>query len=140
MTDNYDDIINMTYKKSDRRVHMSIYDRAAQFAPFSALTGYSDIVGETERLTSRKIQLDEYEVEHINRELRYAMEHIEEYPEAVMTYFVPDEKKSGGEYRTLKDKIKKIDDYEGKILFTSGVVIPFEEIIVLSVERTKATK
>ena len=136
MTDRYEDIINMPYKKSEARPHMSARDRAAQFAPFSALTGYSDIVDETGRLTSRKMCLDEYQIELINRELQYAADFMDERPVATATYFIPDNKKSGGEYRTLKDRIERIDSYEKNIIFSSGDTVSFENIVALYVERS----
>ena len=137
MTDRYEDIINMPYKKSEARPHMSARDRAAQFAPFSALTGYSDIVDETGRLTSKRASLDEYQIELIDRELQYAADFINERPLATATYFVPDNKKSGGEYRTLKERIEKIDIYERHIVFSSGDTVPFDELIALCVERSQ---
>ena len=116
---------------------MSARDRAAQFAPFSALTGYSDIVDETGRLTSKRASLDEYQIELIDRELQYAADFINERPLATATYFVPDNKKSGGEYRTLKERIEKIDIYERHIVFSSGDTVPFDELIALCVERSQ---
>ncbi len=137
MIDEYEDIISMPYVKSDARAHMSAHDRAAQFAPFSALTGYSDIVDETGRLTSQRVCLDDYQIELINRELQYAMDLIDERPMATATYFVPHNKKSGGEYRTLKGRIENIDSYEKYISFSSGEAVPFDELVVLCVERSQ---
>ena len=135
MKDNYDDIINMPYRKSEKYPHMSIYDRAAQFAPFSALTGYSDTIDEEERLTSVRTSLDEYEIELINRELQYAVERIEEKPLATVTYFVPDLRKSGGAYHTVSGRIERIDDNERKVKLVSGMIIPIGEIFALEIER-----
>ncbi len=133
----YEDMIDLPYTKSNARANMSARDRAAQFAPFSALTGYSDIVDETGRLTSKRASLDEYQIELIDRELQYAADFINERPLATATYFVPDNKKSGGEYRTLKERIEKIDIYERHIVFSSGDTVPFDELIALCVERSQ---
>lgn len=133
----YEDMIDLPYTKSNARAHMSARDRAAQFAPFSALTGYSDIVDETGRLTSKRASLDEYQIELIDRELQYAADFTNERPLATATYFVPDNKKSGGEYRTLKERIEKIDIYERHIVFSSGDTVPFDELIALCVERSQ---
>lgn len=133
----YEDMIDLPYTKSNARAHMSARDRAAQFAPFSALTGYSDIVDETGRITSKRASLDEYQIELIDRELQYAADFINERPLATATYFVPDNKKSGGEYRTLKERIEKIDIYERHIFFSSGDTVPFDELIALCVKRSQ---
>ena len=135
--DDYEDMIDLPYTKSNARAHMSARDRAAQFAPFSALTGYSDIVDETGRITSKRASLDEYQIELIDRELQYAADFINERPLATATYFVPDNKKSGGEYRTLKERIEKIDIYERHIVFSSGDTALFDELIALCVERSQ---
>ena len=135
MKDLYEDIINEEYHKSDRYPHMPLRDRAAQFAPFSALTGYSDIVDETGRLTDNRKLLDEYEKEEINRELQYALEHIDDLPYAAFIYFVRDKKKSGGLYRSVKEQIESIDEFERKVILITGEVIPIEDIFSLSVDK-----
>ena len=113
---------------------MSIYDRAAQFAPFSALTGYSDTVDEVERLTDKRIELDQYEIEEINRGLQYVSEHLDEMPLVTVTYFVPDERKCGGAYHTVREPIKKIDEFERTVTMAQGTTIPMYEIISLKLE------
>ena len=135
MSDGYEDIISMHYRKSDRYPHMSIRDRAAQFAPFSALTGYSDTVNEAGRLTDGRRTLDDYEKELINRELQYALYIIDISPMAAVVYFVPDEKKSGGAYRAVKERIDRIDDYERTVILVTGEVIPIDEISFLIIEK-----
>ena len=131
----YNDIIDLPYQKSDKYAHMSISDRAAQFAPFSALTGYSETVDEVERLTSEKIELDQYEIEKINRYLQYAAERIDEMPFATVTYFVPDKKKCGGAYLTVKEPIKNIDEYEKKVVMASGRTIPMLDIFSIKLDK-----
>ncbi len=124
MTENkYDDIINLPYRRSATRKHMPVSDRAAQFAPFAALTGYDDAVREAARITDRKIELDDYEKEKINNTLLYIKERIEEGLLIEITYFVPDDKKSGGEYLTKQGRIKKLADFEGIIELDGGAEI-----------------
>ena len=135
MNDLYEDIINEEYHKSDRYPHMSLRDRAAQFAPFSALTGYSGIVDETGRLTDSRKLLDEYEKEEINRELQYALAHIDKQPSATFIYFVHDKRKSGGSYRSVNEQIDSIDEIEKKVILVTGEVIPVDDIFSLSVNK-----
>ena len=90
----YDDIINLPHHVSLTRQRMSMHDRAAQFAPFAALVGYDDAVAETARLTETRPELDEQEQRAINERLAYIADHIHEYPEVRIRYFVPDERKN----------------------------------------------
>ena len=96
----YSDIINLPHPESRTHPRMPRSDRAAQFAPFAALTGYDDAVAEAGRLTSSKIELDENELERLDRALAYLTEHQAAHPAVTVTYFVPDDKKSGGAYFT----------------------------------------
>lgn len=91
---------------------MSNYDRAAQFSPFAALTGYDDAVKETARLTDSKIELDEYELQELNEKLNKIQDNLREDAEVSITYFVTDKKKSGGSYKTISGIVKRIDEYE----------------------------
>ena len=125
----YDDIINLEYKKSTARKQMSVLDRAAQFAPFAALTGHDEAIRETARLTKRKIHLDEYEIEELNRKICELKEKEEENQDICVTYFVPDLKKDGGEYVQKHGVLKRVLDTEQKIVFTDGSVIGIENII-----------
>ena len=83
----YDDIINLPHHQSKNNPHMSLYDRAAQFAPFAALTGYDDAVKEARRLTDSKPELDENQLEELDQQLADLMTRIEEHPEVTITYF-----------------------------------------------------
>ena len=112
MTNPYDDIINLPHHQSLTRPHMSAYDRAAQFSPFAALTGYEDAVAETARLTGKKAELDEYGKSDLNERLNIIQDTLDEQPKVSITYFLPDKKKSGGEYVTVSGCVKKIDEYE----------------------------
>ncbi|MGN0686785.1 MAG: hypothetical protein ACI4KA_01610 [Oscillospiraceae bacterium] len=103
-------------------------NRAASFAPFAALTGYDDAVRETARLTSERIELDEGTKEVLNDKLRIALDKADEQPEISITYFLPDTRKSGGAYVTVKAVIKRIDEYERLVIFTDKSTIPIDDI------------
>jgi len=125
---NYQDIINLPHHQSATRAHMSNYDRAAQFSPFAALTGYDDAVKETARLTNSKVELDEYELDKLNERLNRLQDILSEEPEVSITYFVADNKKSGGSYKTIFGIVKRIDEYERLVLMRDGMKIPIEDI------------
>ncbi|MEG0305116.1 MAG: hypothetical protein RR635_05430 [Oscillospiraceae bacterium] len=135
---NYDDIINLPHHVSTAHPQMSILDRAAQFSPFAALTGYDDAVKETARLTDTKIELDEYEKTILNERLRLVTDCIEEYPEITITYYKPDSRKNGGAYITVTSCVKKIDDFEKTVYMTDGMVISIEEIFEIEGDLIQA--
>lgn len=95
---NYDDIINLPHHVSSTREPMTLYNRASQFAPFSALTGYDEEIKETARLTDRKIELDEDTKNILNQKIIFLFNQINLKPKVNITYFVPDNKKNGGIY------------------------------------------
>ena len=128
MKRNYDDIINLPRHVSDNHPHMSIHDRAAQFAPFAALTGHGEAVSETARYVDEKIDLGEDAIKEIQDALNYIQEHIAESPEINITYFVADRRKQGGRYVTETVKIKYVDNLEQNIRFDNGVCVKFENI------------
>ena len=122
----YDDIINLSRPKSNRP-SMSIDARAAQFAPFSALTGYNEAIVEVGRFTTSKRELSEGLKENINEKLRYIKENC--FSDTVsISYFVKDKTKSGGEYITKIIKIKKIDVYNKRLIFDNEEVL-FDDIL-----------
>ena len=125
----YDDIINLPHHVSKTHPHMSIHDRAAQFSPFAALTGYDDSVKETARLTDEKPILDDIEIERIDRILQYLYSIIDEKPRATIQYFIPDDYKAGGKIVEVKESIRKIDVNASKLLLENGPEIPFKDII-----------
>lgn len=131
---NYDDIINLPCPTSKRHPRMAMIDRAAQFAPFAALTGYDDAICETGRLTGTKLDLSDETKERIDIKINYLIDNMEENPEVTITYFVPDKKKAGGEYVTITDTIKKIDQYEHILIMESGVKISLFEILSIESE------
>lgn len=129
MTKAYDDIIHLPHHVSTTRPHMEAIDRAAQFSPFAALTGYDGAVKETARLTDERIELDEYMKDALSHRLQIIADRIKDRPEIAITYFQPDAKKNGGGYVTVISTAKKIDEYEWVIVMTDGIVIPIDEII-----------
>jgi len=131
---NYDDIINHKHHQSATHPHMSLHDRAAQFAPFAALTGYDDLVVEEARLTDDKFELEEGVLETLNRAHQILLAHIAEKPLVTVTYFVADTKKKGGKYVTKQGNLNKIDEYNQAYIFTDGTVIPIVNILVIQSE------
>ena len=124
----YEDIINLPHHELTTRQRMPRINRAASFAPFAALTGYDDAVRETARLTSERIELDEGTKEVLNDTLRIALDKADEQPEISITYFLPDTRKSGGAYVTVKAVIKRIDEYERLVILTDKSTIPIDDI------------
>ncbi len=121
----YSDIINLPYKKSNRYKHMPQKDRAAQFAPFAALTGHKQLIHETQRLTEDKKELDENKQSVLNQKLLHSIETKEEIK---ITYFKKDQKKSGGDYLMTLQSIKKIDPIYKTITLQNGQIIKIEDI------------
>lgn len=116
ITNRYDDIISLPHHQSKTRPHMPLIDRAAQFSPFAALTGYDDAVKETARQTERKAELSEEMQACLQEKLQILQAQIPTKPEAILTYFEADEKKAGGTYRTVRGEIKRIDEYRRVIV------------------------
>lgn len=108
---------------------MSMSDRAAQFSPFAALTGYDDAVNETARLTERKIELDEEQLQRLDQKFRMITDAAAEYPEVMFTYFVQDEKKTGGRYVELTDVIRKVDEANRLIITRTGIKISMKDVL-----------
>ncbi|MBR2240803.1 MAG: hypothetical protein IJ890_05440 [Clostridia bacterium] len=130
----YKDIINLPHHVSKKHPQMSLEARAAQFAPFAALTGYGDAVKETARLTSDRKEINEEEKESLDIKLQIIQELISTKPQISITYFVPDNRKKGGEYVTVSDKVRKIDRYNQVIILENMKEIPILEIIEMSGE------
>lgn len=128
----YNDIINYQYPNPE--IEKDFPDkilRAAQFAPFAALTGHDEAVKETARLTGRKIEIDEYAKDELNRKLNYIKEHIDDEQMYSITYFVPDKKKDGGQYVTITDFVIKIKEYENTIVMDDSTEIPIPDILMI---------
>lgn len=130
----YDDILHLPHHVSEKHPSMSRLDRAAQFSPFAALTGYEAAVEETARLTDRRIELDEGEKEAIDHRLMLLQERLPEPTEVTITYFVPDKKKTGGAYVSVSGTVKKIDDYERMVILRDGTNIPIDDILHINGE------
>lgn len=124
----YDDIINLPHHVSKKHPQMSLHDRAAQFSPFAALTGHKAAINETARLTDKKQILSEDVIAKLNEQLNLIKENIGTNQTVTITYFVPDDKKSGGAYISHTGVVKKIDEYNHTVILTDKTVIPIEQI------------
>lgn len=134
MTENYDDIINLARPETKNREHMSRLNRAAQFAPFAALTGYAAAVSETGRLTEKKRVLSSDEIAILERRINFLIEN--EINEKIkIKYFKKDERKSGGKYLEIEDKFKKFDDINLIIALESGLRINFRDLYYIGPEE-----
>lgn len=126
---NYDDIIHLPHHVSSTRPHMSRIDRAAQFQPFRALTGYEDAVRETARQTESRVGLTEDEQACLTWKLQRLADKIASRPLVTLTYFQPDKKKAGGAYVTVTGRLRKFDDMEGALVLVGGERIVIEDIL-----------
>ena len=124
----YKQIIDLPYRGSVSRPKMGRVDRAAQFSPFSALVGYDDIIDETNRFTEEQFDFGEEDKKLLDEKLRLICEHEKDRPEITVTYFVPDEKKEGGAYRTEKKTVKRVDATRKVILFADKTELPLQLI------------
>ena len=137
----YDDMLDLPHHRSSTRPHMSISNRAAQFSPFAALTGYDAEIKETARLTNEKIELSENEKDRLDKKQRIIAEHLDQRPTVSITHFVPDAKKAGGAYVTDTGVVKRIDMLEQKIIFyaengvSDGHSILIDGIVEINCER-----
>lgn len=128
MDEKYKKIINMPHHVSETRPHMSMYDRAAQFSPFAALTGHEAAIDETARLTDTFIEPDEDEKQILDAKIHMLMDMIEEKPEITVVYFRPDEKKNGGAYVSTTGYLKKINVMKREIIMNDATVIPIDSV------------
>ncbi len=124
----YDDIINLSHHTSPSRQRMPIRDRAAQFAPFAALTGYDSVIEETARITDAKDGENEESTAQLNRKLMLLSDRIDEHPYVEITYFIPDERKSGGRYENAYGYLKAIDANESCIVLMDKRKFSFDKI------------
>ncbi len=131
MTGPYDDIIDLPHHVSKNRRHMSLGDRAAQFGAFAALTGYDSDIDEAARHTDGKIIMDEYEMAALDERLRIIQEHIDAQPPVTVTFFKPDNRKSGGAYVIASGNVRRIEDFERVVVMTDGSRIPIDDISAL---------
>lgn len=130
----YSDIIGLPHHTSAARPRMSQRDRAAQFSPFAALTGYEDVIAESARLTDERRELSEDDRARINRRLQIVLENICERPGVKITYFVADRRKSGGAYETAEGFAKHFDEGERTLIFTDNKAVPIDDIYAVEGE------
>ncbi|MBR5806093.1 MAG: hypothetical protein IKY30_04910 [Oscillospiraceae bacterium] len=131
----YKDIIDMPRHISEGHPHMSIHDRAAQFAPFAALTGHSEAINETARIVASKIVLGEDAVQEISEKLNYIQIYGQSHIHVSITYFVQDQKKKhGGQYVTKQSIVKKLDDVNQTVLLIDGTEIEYDNILEIKTE------
>lgn len=133
----YADIFNLPHHVSDHHPQMSLYDRAAQFAPFAALSGYDDMIGEEARLVDNKIELSDEEIEHLNHKLSLIANVIAKgtKPDVSITYFIPDPLKAGGRYETISEQIRKVDTVDQVVVLNRkiGKAGAFESIRIADI-------
>ena len=118
----YADIMHLPHHKVPNRPHMSLYDRAAQFSPFAALTGFDGVIAETARLTDRKVELSESEKILLDQKLSLIDDVIQDkhHPEITVVYFAPDYLKEGGEYKEYSGQVRQIDPIERTVVFLAA--------------------
>lgn len=130
----YDDLLHLPHPVSRTHTPMPLADRAAQFSPFAALMGYEDVLREAARLTDEKIEPGDADTEALNARTALLLEHLTEHPEITVTYFVPDERKAGGQYVSVTGKIRKFRAAEQEIELENGPTIPLHQILSLESE------
>ena len=128
MNNRYDEIMGLPHHVSKTRPQMPMSDRAAQFAPFAALTGYDSAIKETGRLTDERIELDEEALTALDRKYQLLMDTLDDAPEVTIIYFQPDERKAGGKYITATGTVKKVDTFGRRILLQDGTRIPLDSV------------
>ena len=134
MNGKYDEIMGLPHHISKTRPQMPMSDRAAQFAPFAALTGYDAAIKETGRLTDERIELDVEALSALDMKYQLLMEALDEAPEVTITYFQPDERKAGGKYLTATGAVKKVDVFERRITMQDGTKIPMDDVLSIDGE------
>lgn len=137
-TNRYDDIINLPHPEPTIRPRMAMENRAAQFSPFAALTGYDEATREEARLVDIKQELSEDMKDMLDAKLAIIEQHIKEEPSVAITYFLPDTKKAGGRYVTVSGKVKKMDNVESAIVMTDGTKIPIGDVRMIEGDLFRA--
>ncbi len=130
----YEDIIHLPHHVSSNRAQMLVSDRAAQFSPFAALTGFDGEIKETARLTDKRMELEEGAKAILDEKLRILNEQLSSQPEIIIEFFQPDELKAGGAYLSVRGTVKKIDAYHHTVVMQDGKSIPIEEIVDITGE------
>jgi len=124
----YSSIIDHPHFKSGTRKPMSMENRAAQFAPFAALTGYEAVIQETGRLTDEWVAPGEYGNDELNRKMALLLDRLPEHPRVVIEYFQPDARKEGGAYKTCTGRVRLVDENERFLELQGGRKIPIDFI------------
>jgi len=132
LNEKYRDIIELPHPTSKHHTQMASVDRAAQFSPFAALTGHSDVIDETARLTDERIVLSEDKIAELDHKLQMIAERINERPEIKITFFKEDELKDGGAYVDIVGKVRMIDRYKRALIMMDDAEIMFENIIEIT--------
>ena len=140
MTHDYDDIINLPHYEPKHHPRMSMWNRAAQFAPFAALTGYDAAIQESNRVTEDWINLEESGNEELNRKMELILSKLSEQPHVTIEYFVPDEHKEGGSYQSYTGNVKRIDEYEQTMVMTDGKKIILRMITNITIIENESNK
>ena len=130
----YREIIGLPHPVSKTRPQMPMSDRAAQFAPFAALTGYDSAIKETGRLTDERIELDEEALTTLDMKYQLLMDAVDDEPEVTITYFQPEERKTGGKYVSATGAVKKVDDFERRIIMQDGLKILMDDVLSIDGE------
>ena len=133
MNDTYEDIIDLPHPVSKTHPQMSMMARAAQFAPFAALTGHNAAIEETARLTDAERALDETERTYLNRKMAWLQEHIDEHPLVCITHFVHDRRKAGGAFVQTPGNLKTIDAVEHLLVMMDGTKVPLQGIMEIEI-------
>lgn len=131
---NYDDIIGIPRWNPKSHPRMSAYERAAQFAPFAALTGYEAMVSETARLTDAKVELDEEQTLALNQALSSIMERLAEHPKVSVLHFRKDALKQGGSYQTYEGTVRNVDTACRLLIMKEGEAISIDDIASISIQ------
>ncbi len=131
MKSSYEDILYRPRPVS--RVHppMPRQERAAQFAPFAALTGYGAVIRETERFTEERPELSDSGQEELEWKLGFLESWAKEEPEVTVTYFLPDPRKPGGSRMRLSGRWKRLDEQQRVLVLQDGTRIPVEDLLEL---------
>lgn len=127
----YDDMLDMPHHESGTRKHMSMEQRAAQFSPFAALTGYDEAIQESARMTMSRIELSEEEQEELNHKLSVLSMHAKENPEVTITWFQEDPYKEGGSCRQKTVRVRNVDTVGGNLILSDRSTISFSDILGL---------
>lgn len=130
----YDDIIDLPHHVSEKRVQMPLLSRAAQFAPFAALSGYEAVIAEAGRRTQTPVELTGAAVEELNEALCGVLRRLGERPRVRLTWFAPDARKEGGSYQTVTGIIRRYDPAKKALQLEDRSWVFLEKLVALEEE------